>query len=266
MNDDPRFLTHDPFPYMPDGWEPPARVERARSSMRHVSTLLTEARTLPPLPAEVPERGIGDPSCSTCRGFGWVRTQDAEGVAACRCVVLDPAAGLPPRFRDATFTTFEITRNLAMEPALNATLAVATGTSSFAFLFGPPGLGKTHLLAAAVRARRERRCTAIFAEVTELLAELRAAIRDDDMVDPVGQRIGHYADADTLLALDDLGAHNPSNFSEESLYRILNRRYNSSAPTIISSNAPLELIDPRIRSRFRAGFVLCKGRDLRGEV
>ena len=56
------------------------------------------------------------------------------------------------------------------------------------------------------------------------------------------------------------------NFAEESLYRILNRRYNASAATIISSNAQIDAIDSRIRSRFRSGFILCEGRDLRGQV
>ena len=45
---------------------------------------------------------------------------------------------------------------------------------------------------------------------------------------------------------------------------ILNGRYKNEAPTIITANVGIERIDPRIRSRFRAGFVACEGEDQRG--
>ena len=69
---------------------------------------------------------------------------------------------------------------------------------------------------------------------------------------------------DFLLALDEMGAHNKTEWAEEQLFRILNRRYAEFAPTILTSNVPVKELDGRIRSRFREGFVYCEGEDVRG--
>ena len=53
-----------------------------------------------------------------------------------------------------------------------------------------------------------------------------------------------------LLLLDDLGAQQSSPWANEKLFQLLNYRYNSQFPTIITTNNPdLQGIEERIRSR-----------------
>ena len=166
---------------------------------------------------------------------------------------------VPPRFRDATFETFDLKRNPKMQPALSATLAITQRGRNQLFLYGPPGLGKTHLACAAVHDVMR----AQFWEVPEFLAWLRSFYGREQGGDQVEQIVETYKSADFLLVLDDLGAHNQTAWAEEQLYRILNGRYNNDAPTLITANVDIGRIDERIRSRFRSGMVICEGSDLR---
>src|SRR5213078_2422924 len=52
-----------------------------------------------------------------------------------------------------------------------------------------------------------------------------------------------------LLIVDDLGTENTTPWAREKLYQIFNHRYNHRLPTVITSNADLETLDPRIASR-----------------
>jgi DNA replication protein DnaC len=53
-----------------------------------------------------------------------------------------------------------------------------------------------------------------------------------------------------LLVLDDLGAHQGSPWANEKLFQLLNYRYNSRYPTVITANKQgLATIDERILSR-----------------
>jgi len=53
-----------------------------------------------------------------------------------------------------------------------------------------------------------------------------------------------------LLVLDDLGAHQSSPWASEKLFQLLNYRYNSQYPTVITANkGGLGSIDDRVLSR-----------------
>jgi len=60
-----------------------------------------------------------------------------------------------------------------------------------------------------------------------------------------------------LLILDDLGTQSTTPWAQEKLYQIINYRYNTRLPTVITSNRRLEEIDLRVRSRFN-DFDLCR--------
>jgi DNA replication protein DnaC len=53
-----------------------------------------------------------------------------------------------------------------------------------------------------------------------------------------------------LLVLDDLGSEQNSSWASEKLFQLLNYRYNSRFPTVITTNnLRLQSVDERIRSR-----------------
>jgi DNA replication protein DnaC len=128
-------------------------------------------------------------------------------------------------------------------------------------LHGDPGRGKTHLMVATLDALRSAGVGSAFWEVTELLAKLRGAVGTGT----VEQEVREIAEIDGVLALDDIGPENKTGFGEENLYRIINRRWSHELPTIATCNSRLDDIDPRIRSRFKAGWTFLEkpGKDMR---
>src|SRR5947199_310295 len=54
-----------------------------------------------------------------------------------------------------------------------------------------------------------------------------------------------------VLILDDWGAHSDTPWADEQLYLILNFRTERVLPTVITTNVPLESLEPRIESRLR---------------
>ncbi len=213
-----------------------------------------------------------EPPCPDCSGARFQRVEDerdaarfgkAEPCATCN-TERGPVSGIPRIFRDATFETYDLDRNPETERWYNACQAfcgyvTVERSGEMLMLHGDPGRGKTHLMVAAIRALNEAKIGAIFWEVTELLASLRAAVGTGT----VEQEINTIASFEGALALDDIGPENKSGFGEENLYRIINRRWSNELPTIATCNSRLDDIDPRIRSRFKAGWIYCDGKDMR---
>jgi DNA replication protein DnaC len=87
----------------------------------------------------------------------------------------------------------------------------------------------------------------LFIIVPDLLDHLRAAFGPSSETG-LDERLETIREA-PLLILDDLGAHNSTPWAQEKLFQIINHRYNSRQPTVITTNQRLEDIDPRIASR-----------------
>jgi DNA replication protein DnaC len=83
--------------------------------------------------------------------------------------------------------------------------------------------------------------------VPDLLDYLRAAFSPDSPV-TFDERFQALREA-PLLVLDDLGAHSSTAWAQEKLYQLLNHRYNSQLPTVVTTNLRLEDLELRLRSR-----------------
>ncbi|MCY3570624.1 MAG: ATP-binding protein [Chloroflexi bacterium] len=114
-------------------------------------------------------------------------------------------------------------------------------------LFGGTGVGKTHLAAAAANDRLAVGNSVCFAVVPELLDALRASYRDDGEASFEGL-FGWLKDVDVLV-LDDLGAHQSTEWANEKLYQLCASRYLRRSPTLITTNVLPEDLDPRLASR-----------------
>lgn len=133
------------------------------------------------------------------------------------------------------------------------------------YIAGPVGTGKTYQAAALVRLRfrvfdppvldpyynpgqlRAGR-PVVWANVPRLLEEVR---RSFDAPDTAPEGLEHAP----LVVLDDIGAEKPSEWVEERLYCIVNERYESGLPVIVTSNlTPAKLgerVGARLASRLR---------------
>jgi len=204
--------------------------------------------------------------CERCRGTGFEIAsvpgpdgKDVEVAHRCTCQqVAGPDASerrrealrIPPRYEHCTFATFEIgegstrfTRDaLAMVlrycSAYTQRGAVNANDKGLGLLFtGGNGTGKTHLAVAVLRELAETHgVRGQFWDYHELMREIRnsynpaTAITEYELLEPVIEL--------EVLLLDDLGAWKMTDWMNDTLFYILNRRYLARRPTLITTNYP----------------------------
>jgi len=107
-------------------------------------------------------------------------------------------------------------------------------------LSGPSGTGKTHLAMAITRALVDRGVSAVIVNVPMVLLRFRATLagehpeRFDEMLDLLC-RCEH-------LVLDDIGRERPTEWAQETLYLVVNARYQECLSTSVTTNlSPDEL-------------------------
>ncbi len=125
--------------------------------------------------------------------------------------------------------------------------AFAEAPDGWIVLCGASGCGKTHIAAAIVNAMLDRGEPALFVVVPDLLDHLRAAYQPGAEIgyDDLFERIRNAP----VLVLDDLGTQAPTPWAQEKLFQLINHRFNSRLPTVVTTNLVPEQIDERLRTR-----------------
>lgn len=102
-----------------------------------------------------------------------------------------------------------------------------------AYLWGEPGVGKTHAAACAVRMFSDRGGRAKLVTAKALLDAVKAGYDRSDTIrtDALGS-----AARLPLLALDDLGAERPTPWAMELLTGLIDERTARGLPTVVTSN------------------------------
>jgi len=134
-----------------------------------------------------------------------------------------------------------------LEQAFYAAQKFAEKPQGWLVLMGSYGTGKTHLAAAIGHYRAALGNEPIFAVVPDLLDHLRATFSPNSTASY--DRVFNQVRSADLLILDDLGTQSATPWAREKLYQILNYRYETKLPTVITTASTLDEIDPRIRSR-----------------
>jgi DNA replication protein DnaC len=157
-------------------------------------------------------------------------------------------------FADKTFATFNAdlpmltpTQHQSLQDALKMAMNYAERPEGWLLLEGTYGCGKTHLAAAVGNARLQYETAVLFITTPDLLDHLRSTYGADSEsgYDEMFDRLRNAP----MMILDDLGVENPSAWAQEKLFQLLNHRYSHQLPTVITTNADLDMLDPRIRSR-----------------
>lgn len=139
---------------------------------------------------------------------------------------------------------------------LTATVKRPESLTDSLYLTGPRGTGKTHMAAAMIReimlSKSPQRNTSIeWASAVDLLLKIRGSFQGGSDVSEE-EIIDTYSICN-LLVLDDLGAEKTTEWSLQTLYTIIDRRYREERQTIITSNLSLDeladKLDDRIASR-----------------
>lgn len=217
----------------------------------------------------------GDPACQLCKGHGFYRLNlSAPSVAGpghprygklfeCECRTalrlrdeaerLQQASALS--VDDRALTWGGITDNGAVREAIISVRHILTRGHGWAYLWGPPGPGKTLVLKTAVAETVRQGKPAVFVVWADLLHHLRQGFSAGDY----DKRLEAWRNAD-VLAVDEFGRAKESEWVREAQVLIFNHRYERAAGgrtvTLFSSNfAPRDTdhIEPWFGDRIEDG-------------
>lgn len=267
-----------------DGFTPAFRSEPAR-----ILTLTQQhcvdcgaPYIMPPQAALLPEQYLaGFRRCEACQQV-WADKADAEDVAQRRADWQDKLTrwwancGVPPRYRDASFATFQRDANgeevagaydVAREWADAWDWRAPDAMPGLVLFATSKGTGKTHLLTAAVRRLLERcvpsedallalvrersqssggpaACPVRFWQANDLLLRIAQARRpvvfgQDGPPRETEEDVYRSLAQVRLLALDDLGQAPTGKMDIEQAHvweKVVNDRYNASLPIVATTN------------------------------
>ena len=159
---------------------------------------------------------------------------------------------MPPALRDMSYESFELETG-ALADALSRcakwippymdslTSKEKAKTRSLGLvLSGPTGSGKTHLLAATVRALIQKDVHAMYVNLASFLVDLRRGF-DGEVPEHSLEEVLHAP----VLAIDDIGVQRDTSWALEMTYVLLNGRVLQRRPTLIATN----LTEPQLRKR-----------------
>jgi DNA replication protein DnaC len=219
--------------------------------------------------------------CPICNDTRWksIEEDGIERVVRCDCwrdSLVDRllgAARIPPRFARTELAMYQPdtdSQRVALKKAMQFVDAFPVVEKGLLF-HGPFGVGKTHLAVGILKAIiRKTGAKGYFFETPELLRQVRNTY--NNQVDETEMGIlKPILDAD-ILVLDDLGTEKTSEWVQETLGLLVNSRYNTRRPTILTSNLhdPLDSADPnsfmfQIGARTRSRLLeMCEWVEIQG--
>jgi DNA replication protein DnaC len=210
------------------------------------------------------------PSCATCGGRRWLRRDVPVGhpdfgrALACqscnRPALLGQAlaallerAQVPPLYRNCTFANFPLTEG--SQPGFgevkawwDTLITEPEHARPGLYLFGDSGVGKTSLAASIANAWSSWQAeltigtyadaaAAVWISEPELLDAIRGTF--SRTAKNTAEQIKHAVSAAPLLIIDELGGAQYTMWVAEQLLTILDNRYNSRLPTVITTNCTI---------------------------
>jgi DNA replication protein DnaC len=158
-------------------------------------------------------------------------------------------SSLGDRFKDSTFHNFEM--RLGSEKSFQMAYQYAQefnewGSDSL-LIWGDYGNGKSHLAAAIANELNERGKIVIFQSVPELLERIRSTFnknsRESENEILTALQMCH------LLILDDIGAEKVTDWVQEALFRIIDKRYRKKKPILYTSNLKPSMLSDKLGGR-----------------
>lgn len=202
--------------------------------------------------------------CPTCAGAAKARNElnqqrFAQQMRSQRLRALKAASNIPPRFVDASISDYEVT---CKAQALVRTGCAVYGETwpeqrsrgaSLVFT-GACGTGKTHLACAIANVvMAEHGGEVLFGTVTHLMRSVRATFNarsDQSERQAMEAMIGP-----DLLIVDEVGAQVGTAHELQTLFELVNERYQAMRPTILISNLDAtrleEYVGQRVMDRLR---------------
>jgi DNA replication protein DnaC len=185
--------------------------------------------------------------CGKCQGTGWL-IEDAGGsqvAKRCACFgdrvkqALVDQSNIPRRYLGCSLDNFEV-HNDSHRDALKISRQFVKNypAQDVGLVFiGPCGVGKTHLAVAIIQELiRTKDAACVFYDFRDLIREIQSTftpesvLSESDVLSPVF--------SSEVLVLDELGAKRTSAWVEETVFYIINHRYNHKKMTLFTTNYP----------------------------
>ncbi len=187
--------------------------------------------------------------CEYCFGTG-TKLDKEKGAVPCPCRTPDrsrklvAAARIPLRYINCSLDNFSSeqnsSQNIAFRYASRLVLDYPAVDRGLLFM-GAAGVGKTHLAVAIIKGLVGKGFGCLFTEFGSLLKEIQGSYNPISKSSELRVLAPVYQ-ADVLV-LDELGATVPTDWVRDTMYQIINKRYNDKKLTIFTTNY---LDEPRI--------------------
>lgn len=171
-------------------------------------------------------------------------------------------SNLGKRFQSRTFETWDKSRfpkayELCFKYARNFERMNEYGRGIV--LIGNAGTGKTHLASAIANSLMNELIPVKFGTFINLLDNLKKAFRTDKDV------VASLTEIPVLI-IDDLGKEKYTEWASQILFQVIDQRYNSELPTIITTNLSVEEMKERFGEPITSRLMeMCYGIVLNGE-
>jgi DNA replication protein DnaC len=165
------------------------------------------------------------------------------------------------RFRESTFNKFVETvdnkRNLKIAKRYVELFEEMYSRNKGLLFYGDPSTGKTFLASCIANALMEKGVPLIVTSILKLTSAFSPFSQSTEEQEEVIRKMSYAK----LLILDDLGTERATDYKAEQVFDVIDSRYNSKKPMIITTNFSLSQMqnEPEIRRRriFERIFEVC---------
>lgn len=152
------------------------------------------------------------------------------------------SCNLGKRFQNRTFKNFDRTKQTeAYDLCVKFAKRVCNGETPSLILVGSVGTGKTHLAASIAHYCIEQGIVTKFGNITDIFQSLKDAFTTDEDILSEIKTV-------PLLILDDLGKEKSTEWTQETIYSIVNYRYEHMLPMVITTNCTMAELQDRLGS------------------